>query len=100
MRKYQHLPLWAICGIVYLVSAYYWELSIFRLVSWWVKELVELRPNLTTFQSWLYVTIAGVYALIIIPHFVWFPVMLFKELKYLYDQEDYMPYVARDVHFI
>jgi len=98
MRKYDHLVMLVICSAVYMVSAFYWELSIYRLVSWWGRELIEMRPSLTTLESLFYAGVAIVYGLLIVPQFVMFPVTLFKELNYLYhdvDTPSHRPVVKR-----
>jgi hypothetical protein len=95
MRKCQEALLVLMYVLIYLVSAAYWEIALVKIVLWWGKQLIALRPLLNDAQSFFYTIVAIVFSTVVIPHFVWFPVLLTKELIYLLKEDEHAPYVAR-----
>jgi hypothetical protein len=82
MHKGKEVGFFVLCGLVYLVSAAFWEAAVVKLVWWWGYQFLALPHSISRF------VIAALFALVIIPHFVWFPVTLFKELRWLFHYTD------------
>lgn len=95
MRKCQEALIMLMFVLIYVASAFYWEVALVKIVMWWGKQLIALRPSLTDGQSFLYTLVAIVFSTVVIPHFVWFPVLLTKEMLYLIKEDINAPYVAR-----
>ena len=85
MSRLQETVLTVVFAVIYLVAAFMWEKAIARIVVWWVSEFIAARSSLSDLQAIGYILVALFYSFVIIPSFLWFPVVLFKELKYLWD---------------
>lgn len=85
MRNYQEVVALLVAGIVYATAAVFWEIAIGKTVWWWAVELLLLRSSLSALEAAGYTAVILFFVLVVIPHFVWFPVTLFRELKYLWD---------------
>jgi hypothetical protein len=87
MRNFKELPLLVLGGVIYLASALMWEIAIARITIWWGEQFIILRPTLTGYQPAIYTMVGLFFMLVVIPQFFWFPVLLFKELKELWDDQ-------------
>lgn len=87
MRNVKVALIWLVCGIVYMTSAVMWEVAIARITIWWGEQFIQLRPTLTGHEPMMYTIIGLFFMLVVIPQFFWFPVLLFKELKELWDDQ-------------